>query len=154
MVAVETVPGVGVPMTVAEKAVEEAKSLRRGRRRDSFEEGDRVWAVFDRDEHPRFDKAVALCEGYDVGVARSDPCFELWLILHEQDYNRSCDRHEVQRELERLRPEYDRGHGKTPDCEDLAKRVEEKPKDAPKRCCDVVTRKTTLVATLPRPSAD
>ena len=98
MVAVETVPGVGVPMTVAEKAVEKAKSLRRGRgRKDSFEERDQVWAVFDRDEHPRFDEAVALCKDKGVGVARSDPCFELWLILHERDYDRPCGRHEVQR---------------------------------------------------------
>ena len=52
----------------------------RGSRRskDSFEENDQVWAVFDRDEHPRFDEAIALCDGHGVLVGRSNPCFELW----------------------------------------------------------------------------
>ena len=123
LIAVEIVPAVGVPMTIAERATEEAGAHKR-RRKDSFEEGDRVWAVFDRDEHPRFDEAVALCKGHGVGVARSDPCFELWLILHERDYDRSCSRHEAQRDLKRLRWEYDKDGAKTPDCEDLVKRVE------------------------------
>lgn len=125
LVGVETVPGVGVPMTVAERAVEEARTRKRGRaKRDSFEEGDRVWAVFDRDAHPHFDEAVALCEGRGIGVARSDPCFELWLILHEREYDRPCSRGEAQTELARLRPEYDRRGAKTVDCDDLVRRVE------------------------------
>ena len=125
LVAVETVPGVGGAMTVAERARDEARTRKRGRtKRDSFEDGDRVWAVFDRDEHPRFDEAVALCEGHDIGVARSDPCFELWLILHEREYNRPCDPDEAQKELARQRPEYDRRGAKTVDCDDLARRVE------------------------------
>lgn len=123
LIAVEIVGAAGVPMTIAEKAVEEA-NRRRGRR-DSFEKDDQVWAVFDRDQHPRFDEAVKRCEQHDIGVARSDPCFELWLILHERDYDRPCDHREAQRELARLRPEYDGGGSKTPDCADMVRRVEE-----------------------------
>ena len=94
LVAVETYPGVGVPYTIATRAVEHARDSlgdlgRRSRRmKDSFEEADEVWAVFDRDEHPRFNEAVAFCESNGVGVARSNPCFELWLILHERDHDR------------------------------------------------------------------
>lgn len=107
LIAVEIVPAVGVPMTIAERAAEEAQTHRHRRgRRDSFEEGDQIWAVFDRDAHPHFEKAVMLCEQHGVKVARSDPCFELWLILHERDYDRPCDRHEAQRKFE-CRPEYD-----------------------------------------------
>ena len=58
-------------------------------------------------------------------LARSDPCFELWLILHEQDYDRPCDRHEVQADLANLRPEYDAGGAKTPNCDDLVTRVDQ-----------------------------
>ena len=126
MVAVEIVRGPGAPMTVAEGAAAEAESRERGRRRtDSFEEGDQVWAVFDRDAHPRFDDAVALCERGGVGVGRSDPCFELWLILHQGDHDRPCSSREAQRELAQRRPEYAKDGAKTPDCDDLARRVEE-----------------------------
>ena len=111
-------------MTVAQQAVDMAAPRRRGHR-DSFEEGDQVWAVFDRDEHPRFNEAVDLCAQKGVGVARSDPCFELWLILHECDYNQACTRFDVQNEFASRRPEYDRDGAKTPDCADLVQRVEE-----------------------------
>ena len=129
LIAVETRPGVGVPFTIATKAVEHARALglsRRSRRKkDSFEEGDQIWAVFDRDEHPRFNEAVVFCESNGIHVGRSDPCFELWLVLHERDYDRSCDRHEIQVVLEALRPEYDPDGAKTPDCDDLITRIEE-----------------------------
>ena len=64
--------GEGVPYTIAEKAIEQAKSLgltrRNRRRKDSYEENDQVWAVFDRDDHPRFEEAVANCETANVRV--------------------------------------------------------------------------------------
>ena len=126
LVAVETVSGVGGAMTVANRAREEAKTRKRGRaKRDSFEDGDRVWAVFDRDDHHHFDEAVALCEGHGIGVARSDPCFELWLILHEREHDRPCSPSQAQKELASLHPEYDRHGAKKVDCDDLVNRVEE-----------------------------
>ena len=122
-------PGVGVPYTIAGKAVERARELglspRSRRKKDSFEEQDQVWAVFDRDEHPRFDEAVETCRVHSIGVGRSDPCFELWLILHERDYDRPNDRHAVQAALKALRPEYDLDGAKMPDCDDLVARIED-----------------------------
>ena len=127
-VEIETHGGVGVPFTIAEKAVERAKALRLGprvrRKKDSFEEGDQVWAVFDRDEHPRFADAVNLCNAHGVRVGRSNPCFELWLILHEQEYDKTDDRHKLQALLKDLRPEYDPDGAKTPDCDDMIAHVE------------------------------
>ena len=120
--------GVGVPYTIAEKAIERAKSLgltRHSRsKKDSYEKNDQVWAVFDRDDHPQFEEAVANCETANVRVARSNPCIELWLILHEQEFDRYEDRHTMQKILAELRPEYNPGGAKTPDCEDLVKRVD------------------------------
>ena len=128
LIAVEVTPGVGVPYTIAERAVQRARDegLTRGSRRskDSFEENDQVWAVFDRDEHPRFDEAITLCDRHGVLVGRSNPCFELWLILHEQDHDRFEHRDKMQAILETLRPEYDKDVGKTPDCKDLVSRVQ------------------------------
>ena len=119
----------GVPYTIAEKAVERVRTLgldRRSRRKkESFEESDQVWAVFDRDEHPHFDEAVTHCEQNGVYVGRSNPCFELWLILHEKDYDRAESRHEMQKILASLRPEYDRDSAKTPDCDEMIDRVED-----------------------------
>lgn len=129
LIDIEPHPGVGVPYTIAEKAIERACELglapRSRRRNDSFEVRDQVWAVFDRDEHPRFNEAVELCRNHGIGVGRSDPCFELWLILHERDYDRPNDRHAVQAELRQLRPEYEIDGTKTPDCDDLIRRVED-----------------------------
>lgn len=93
--------GVGVPYTIAERATERARQVRRSHR-NSFEEHDEIWAVFDRDTHPRIEDAVAVCERYRVGVARSNPCFELWLILHEADYDKPDDSHSIQTHLCRL----------------------------------------------------
>ena len=81
--------------------------------------------MFDRDTHPRFREAVAYCQEAGVQVGRSNPCFELWLILHEQDYNRSNHRRKVQAALMSLRPEYDERGAKTPNCDELVLRVEE-----------------------------
>ena len=129
LIKIEPHPGAGVPYTIAEKAVERAQELglsRRSRRRkDSYEDRDQVWAVFDRDEHPRFNEAVELCQNHGIGVGRSEPCFELWLILHERDYDRPNGRHAVQAELRGLRPEYEIDGAKTPDCDDLIRRVED-----------------------------
>ena len=127
LVSIESRRGVGVPITIAQKALEFAKSegLARGsrRHRNLFEERDEVWAVFDRDEHERYEEAVNLCKDNGIGVARSNPCFEVWLILHEQDYDRPDDRHQAQRKLQQLRPEYDGAGAKVPDCEEMVTRV-------------------------------
>lgn len=129
LIDVEIVPAVGVPYTIAESASQRARSeglARSSRRRmNSFEETDQVWAVFDRDEHPRFNDAVMLCNQVGVHVARSNPCFELWLILHEQDHDRYETRQATQKLLEQIRPDYAREHGKAPNCDDLVTRVEQ-----------------------------
>ena len=128
LISVESKPGVGVPMTIAREAVKFAKSegLTKSSRRkkSSFERKDEVWAVFDRDTHPNFDAAVKFCLDNSVGVARSNPCFELWLILHERDCDRPDSSDDIQRTLKRLRPEYDRHIGKIPNCDEMVIRVE------------------------------
>ena len=128
LIDVESKPASGVPMTIAKKAVKFAKTeglTRTSRRKkSSFERKDEVWAVFDRDDHPNFDEAVRVCENYGVGVARSNPCFELWLVLHEKDHDKPDNRHDVQRTLKELRPEYDNRRGKIPNCDELVTRVE------------------------------
>lgn len=62
--------------------------------------------MFDGNVHPRYDEAVALSERSKVGAARSNPCFEVWLVLHETDFDRPGDRHAVLVHLCGLRSEY------------------------------------------------
>ena len=104
-----------------------------------FEEYDQVWAVFDRDEHPRFKDALMRCRQQGVHVAWSNPCFELWLILHEQEYNKPSRSRAVQAALKLLRPEYDMHGAKTPNCDELVRRVE----DAERRADTLLQRLET-----------
>ena len=128
-VVMEINRGVGVPMTVATRAVDHARknglAPESRKRKDSFETNDQVWAVFDHDDHPQFKESVELCERNGVGVAWSNPCFELWLILHERDYAVPGVCRDVQKALKDLHPEYDRRGAKIPDCDDMVGRVED-----------------------------
>jgi hypothetical protein len=43
---------------------------------------DQVWCVFDVDEHPYIREASQKAKANGVRIALSNPCFELWLLLH------------------------------------------------------------------------
>ena len=117
------------PITLAEKAQQFVKSTGstrgRGGRRNLFEEHDQVWVVFDRDEHERFDEAVSLCKANGIGVARSNPCFEVWLILHMEDYDRPDDPHHVKNAFHRLHSEHGLGLARDGMFEKLMARIED-----------------------------
>ena len=122
-VRIEIDPAAGTPMTIANRAAKLAKQ--RGKEVDSFAKNDEIWAVFDRDLHPNHAEAVGLCDAKHVGVARSNPCFEVWLILHFTEFERPDDRHAVQRHFETLCPDYDKNKGKRPDCGRFIDKLEE-----------------------------
>lgn len=130
MIRVRPVGGVGVPMTVAERAFSKLEELGLsegiGKRKklSSFEEGDEVWAVFDRDKHPRYYEAIAFCKENGMRLGYSNPCFEVWLILHIQDYHNCEDHHQVQKRLKTIHPSYNPHKGKTADCSSLVRKVE------------------------------
>ncbi|MGW0036174.1 RloB family protein [Gordonia sp. NPDC003376] len=69
----------GVPMTLVDIAAE---------RRRNDEELDEVWCIFDVEwpkNHPRLKDALQKARDNDLRLAVSNPCFELWLILHLED---------------------------------------------------------------------
>ena len=52
------------------------------------------WCVFDVEaprQHERLLEAVQMAQDNDIGVAVSNPCFELWLLLHFADRERWID---------------------------------------------------------------
>jgi hypothetical protein len=55
------------------------KGAARRRDRDDFDE---AWAVCDVDEFPT-GPAISQAKSDDVRIAWSNPCFELWLLLHK-----------------------------------------------------------------------
>ena len=99
-----------------------------------FEEGDphkrvrarafeKVFAIFDHDDHKSYFDALKLAESLD-GKLRNDakqpvefkaiasvPCFELWLLLHYEDIRHPLHRDEVLRRLKQHIPGYDKGAG-------------------------------------------
>ena len=119
VVDVDIVDGVGVPLTIAKKAIQAAQLAQHRDRGQSYARQDEFWAVFDRDEHPNVAEAISRCKNAKIGVAFSDPCFELWLVLHFQDFDAPVHRHDVQRCLEALCDDYDRAKCKTTDCAKL-----------------------------------
>lgn len=75
---VVTVVGLGqAPMQV----VKEAQKLQRSERR-AGEAYDKVFCVFDRDEHNDFEQASTMARSNRINLARSWPCFEFWFLLH------------------------------------------------------------------------
>ncbi len=87
----------GSPMTLVKRAVElvdrRKRAIRRERTNAPFDE---IWCVFDCDEHPYIQEAIATAERHQIGTAFSNPCFELWLVLHATDLRRHTERHAVQ----------------------------------------------------------
>ena len=71
-----------------------------------------VWAVFDKDEHERFDPALRLAQQEGINVAVSNPCFEIWAVFHYRDHAAPISAHECQRLLEQLCETYHRTSGK------------------------------------------
>lgn len=120
---IEVVPlrGSGDPSNI----VKVADRIRRKRDRvNHFEKDDEVWAIFDRDDHFHFENAKEACEAKGIGIAFSNPCFELWLLLHFTCHNSPDDRHSLQRKLEGLDAKYRSSKGKLCDFTTLCANVE------------------------------
>lgn len=99
-------PAAGVPHTIVQKCL----ALRRelcSRRTYSLGPQDEIWAAFDVDEHPRILESYNLALKSGVGVAVSNPCIELWGLLHYGEVNAPLSRQEAQRKLRDLMPGYD-----------------------------------------------
>ena len=108
----------GVPSSVVKSAIDFAKSrgLIKNKRRkkiDSFEENDKVVAVFDRDEHPCYNQAISIGNASEIICVYSDPCFELWISLHFDIHDAPYHRHEIQKAVKGFLPDYDPKSGKT-----------------------------------------
>jgi hypothetical protein len=104
---VETGQGGSVPRTLVALASQAA-------RRAISEEAeiDEFWCVFDVEwprNHPGLTEAVQQARANRIQLAISNPCFELWLILHFQDHSAWLDNIEARRLRRQLDGSSDKG---------------------------------------------
>ena len=86
-----------VPKTLVERARKQKES--QPRKDPDFDE---IWCVFDVDVHPDLNSAIAEARDAGIRTAVSNPCFELWLVLHEEDQTAHVHRDTIQRRAEEL----------------------------------------------------
>jgi hypothetical protein len=99
------------PLNVVRKAVVEKRRLKKDL---AWVTNDQAWAVFDGDEHrdsnrANWNDAIQLAASNDIKLAISNPCFELWYILHFQDCERALNRVDALRLLRKHIKEYAKG---------------------------------------------
>lgn len=107
LLRVQAIGGYGAPLQVVERAIHEKQSLARQARRtrDSFDAKYEVWAAFDLDDQAAtVSDALALAEQNGVNVAFSNPCFEVWGLMHFSPYARHSYHADAQRALKEKLP--------------------------------------------------
>lgn len=73
---VRIISGQCSPIAIVSRAIKEQSML------SGVHPEDSVWAVFDRDTHADFNRAMALASKNNINTIVSNPCFELWILLH------------------------------------------------------------------------
>ena len=84
LVQIDVRGGNGVPRTLVERAKQfrDEQQARAASEKDDNLRFDQVWCVFDVDDHPKILEAVKMATDDSIKVAVSNPCIELWLLLH------------------------------------------------------------------------
>jgi RloB-like protein len=109
----EIKPNQGQGANIAKRARQYSKSEKQ-KNSSSYTENDSIWVVFDRDttDFAIVKESLEICAANKIGVALSDPCFEVWLIQHFRDFDSPIDHHAVQRELKNVSPSYEKDGSK------------------------------------------
>ena len=100
----------GVPRSLVDWACDRKKEAEREAKRqgDAFLGYDEVWCVYDVDEHPQLPDAQQKARAHGVELAISNPCFELWLLLHFRESPGSQTRHGMRKLLRRYIPSFEK----------------------------------------------
>ncbi|RDV36271.1 RloB domain-containing protein [Bradymonadaceae bacterium TMQ3] len=100
----------GVPLTVVSTAIDLKEENRRHAKREKDDNllFDEVWCLHDVDEHPHLTEARQLAESNDIQVAISNPCFELWVLLHFREQPGAQHRKKLSRLVGEHLPEYEK----------------------------------------------
>ncbi len=81
------------------------EQARREKKSDKF---DQIWCVADVDHlsESQVKEKLQIAEGEDIRIALSNPCFELWVLLHFESCNSHVTKAEISRRLKRHLPTY------------------------------------------------
>lgn len=82
----------GVPLSLVNRAVARSREDKQDEKRGQGPGYDEIWCVFDVDNHPDIATAVNIARDHNIYLAISNPCLELWFILHFQDQTAWIDR--------------------------------------------------------------
>lgn len=83
----------GAPLSLVDRATEVKRREAREEKAGHGRAHDEVWCVFDRDQHPNIPEALDKAAANGIRVVLSDPCIELWFVLHftDQTAHLECD---------------------------------------------------------------
>lgn len=118
----------GGPKTIVERAAylkREAEGEAK-RQNDDFLKYDEVWCVFDIDAHPKVPDALQQARANNLALAISNPCFELWILLHFEDQRKHLEREVAHRLCKNHIPRYDKYvsfRALSPDYDEAVKRA-------------------------------
>ncbi len=98
----------GVPITLvrtAKRYKEDAEQAATSEKDDNLAY-DSVWCVFDIDDHPKVSEAKVTARDNNIELAVSNPCFELWLLLHFRENPGMQHRDKIEQLLKKHVPGY------------------------------------------------
>ena len=90
------------PATLVDLAIADLQANRRIKRRYKSPEFDEIWCIFDVDERPNIQETIDRARCHGIRVAVSNPCFELWLVLHREDQPVKVHHRTIQRRADKL----------------------------------------------------
>jgi hypothetical protein len=107
------------------QAAEMKKDAERAAKADENLRYEEVWCVFDIDDHPQIDDAKQQASDNGIKLPFSNPCFELWVLLHFQDQRAHIGRAQLRAAcrkhlpgyikdlpIDKLSPQYDQAVGR------------------------------------------
>ena len=116
-VSVKTMHDTSSPTQIVDRAIKYREGSYSAQGIDYDPDLDQVWAVFDwdgRTEEVR--QAVQRAKNHHVHVALSNPCFDIWLIWHFEDFFKpgclaSSEANNTNQELKNIWSSYQKGKG-------------------------------------------
>ncbi|WP_103562460.1 RloB family protein [Actinomadura rubteroloni] len=100
-------PARGNPLSMVEYAIDSTYRVSGG----DIQEQDEIWCVFDIEApipQPKIAEAVDLAMRKGVRLVISNPCFEIWLLLHFSEHNAYLTTNSAYRKLRLHLPNYDK----------------------------------------------
>ena len=150
LIDIETIGAAGVPLTIVRKSVQAKKDLIKEAKKTGFERHIEVWAVFDVDEHPNLPQAINMANGNKIYVAQSNPCIEIWPLLHLEFQRAPIHRHALQKKLAQYMDSYKKNGSKIIDYNQIKNNY----KEAKQRAEQIMTEHKQVGDELANPSTD